>query len=213
MAKLAETQSGVRTFPETRDFEFTYPQRNLNRSNFLRGIDFIVCGLYADGLRDLILSCGGKLHNIDQAPSTELVIVDSDIDVSTLKSPFHNCRLIEMKLVLCMVYNGSIDPMNAVPKVTIVGVPIKRPLCELPISPDSWITSGASTGRRIDLVEASARVGVKKFKKRHASHNQNEVSLEVWDGKDATRKRRDPSSIPLSDRNVVDDWLDSYSTQ
>ena len=213
LEKLAGTQSGVRNLPQTRDFEFAYPQRQLNRGNLFRGLKFIIFGDNVDRLSDLISSCGGEIHNIDQATDPGLLIVDSDFEISELDRPLYDCLLIEMKMVLRMVFTGSIDLIRDIPKVTIGEFRHKRHIGEtLPYS-DSWITSAGSCDSRISHIGASNGMGVKKFKKRHASNNQNQVSLEVWDGKDATRKRRDPCSIPLNDRNIVDDWFDSYSTQ
>jgi len=80
-----------------------------------------------------------------------------------------------------------------------------------------WISAAPDLGsKRVisdDRDNSHVPLGKKKFKKVNGQSLQPVIPLQVWDGKDITRRRRDNNSISIIQSNTVDDWLDSYNSQ
>ena len=210
---MADCQSGVRVLPQIRDFEIDYPNKSKHRDKLFERVQFLICGTSAVEIRSLISSCGGCVVDANNLPGRELVIVDSDIDPAQLREPIVDCTLIDTAAIMSMVYSGSTKILTSLPKTTI-GVQQSGTLQKVPNNSDeNWIQSGKSVGKSASEYETSERHGIKRFKKRNQQNLSNSIELEVWDGKDSTRRRRDAASFALTERNDVDEWFDSYSTQ
>ena len=214
LRRLADLQSGMRSLPALDEFEVKYPNRECDRRALFKGCTFLIFQKDIETVADLIGLCGGETTGMDALPDSDLAVVDFDPAENRFTKTVRDCTHFSARDVLRMIYEGSIETMRTRTKVTLGTDPLKRSLEHDSDPSQNWIESslythtitGSSAGQVVP-------VGVKKFKKRHVGHSSNSVELEVWDGREATRRRRDSSSIPLTERNELDEWLDSYSTQ
>jgi hypothetical protein len=213
LLKLADTQSGSRVIPRTIDFEFDYPNKGLRRCNLFHDFHFLTGGSSVVEISALISSCGGTLVDLKTLPKRDLIIVDSYLDPDMLEGPISDCLTIDSRLLLKTIHCGSLEFLTSLPKVVIGSDRSKRVHEASTISKEEWICSVPSGKSVSSDFSSSERVGVKRFKKRHAQNSSDSVKLEVWDGKEVTRRRREATSIPLTERNEIDEWFDSYSTQ
>ena len=199
--------------PRTIDFEFDYPNKGFGRCNLFLNFYFLAGGPSVVEITDLISSCGGALVDLKTLPKRNLIIIDSYLDPESLEGPIHDCITIDSRLLLKTIYCGSLETLTSLPKVVIGSDRRERAQVASMNMKDEWIFSVPSGKSVPSDFSSSERVGVKRFKKRHAHNSSDSVKLEVWDGKEVTRRRREATSIPLTERNEIDEWFDSYSTQ
>ena len=196
-----------------RNFEIEYPNKQLPRTHLFRDMQFMICGPTPPEISSLILSCGGCTVDLNNLPRQGLVVIDSHLDRGELRQPVSGCQLIGNDFLLKMVYHGSTETLSSVPKVTIGPTRQEKATDVTNMSVENWIQSGGSSGKVTSDFDTSERLGTKRFKKRKHQNSSDSVELQVWDGKDTTRKRRDIASLALTERNDIDEWFDSYSTQ
>jgi hypothetical protein len=157
-------------------------------------------------------------------PPSGLIVVSqdgNDMELPNLATRSSEAVIVTLRIVFGMIYEGSVDILDSLTLVDL-GPSLSQELTTMKPATD-WIASEILVEeKKADLKRSTedenssienAQIGKKRYKKARTVSSETAVPLQVWDGKDMTRRRRDNKSILIVQSSSVDDWLDSYNSQ